>query len=90
MKHWKVYEPIECPLVFDGDGAGPRRERVQVLANVHPSEMYPAARIVLSIGSLATGCLTAEQSAELRALLERAEHDVMVGRLCAGKEPADG
>lgn len=90
MKHWKVYEPIECAVVFDADGIGPYRERVQVFANVHPSEMYPEARITIGIGPLATAGLTVEQSAELRALLERAEHDVALGRLCPGKEPANG
>lgn len=89
FKHWKVYAPIERVVMFDSTGAGPSLERLQVTANLHPSDAYPECRISVHLGSLASGSLTVEQSAELRALLEAAERDVRVGSDLE-KEPGDG
>jgi hypothetical protein len=76
MTHWKNYEPIEQTLQFDARGAGPFLDRVQVTANVHESTAYPEQRIQLHTGLLGSAGITLEQSAALRALLERAESDV--------------
>lgn len=74
--HWKNYEPIERTLQFDERGAGPIVDVVQVTANTHPSDAYPEQRIQVRTGTLACAGLTVEQSATLRAQLERAERDV--------------
>lgn len=95
MDHWRNYEPIELVAMFDAHGAGPRLERLQVTANCSTSSAYPECRIVVHLGSLASGALTLEQSAELRARLERAERDVRAGLeqgagVRPGQERGDG
>lgn len=74
--HWKNYEPIEGAVVFDERGNGPSLGRVQVIANCSPNENYPTCRVVIGIAGAISASLTREQSAELRALLLRAENDV--------------
>lgn len=79
MSHWKNYTPIDQVPMLDGDGAGPMFERLQVTANVHPSDAYPEQRVQIHLGGLASAGLTIEQSAQFRAILEQAERDVRAG-----------
>lgn len=90
FKHWKNYAPIERVAMFDDAGAGPEFARLQVTANLHPSEAYPETRITIHLGGLASCALTVEQSAELRATLEAAERDVARGSDLAAEEHDDG
>lgn len=76
MIHWKNYEPIESVVGFDHRGTGPHLEAVQVTANCSSNPDYPECRIAVHIGKLASGALTLEQSAALRARLEHAERDI--------------
>lgn len=87
-EHWKVYEPIEDVVVFDNAGIGPFIGRLDITANVHPNENYPECRIVLGTKHGGSVSLTVEQSAKIRALLERAEEAVKAGM--AGCEVANG
>lgn len=86
---YRNYELDEDVVAFDAEGLGPSFERLQVTANAERSPYYPECRISVHLGKLATGGLTPAQSAELRALLERAEIDVLssVPSLHPGPEP---
>lgn len=79
MKHWKNYEPLDNVVGFDARGAGPHIGQLSVTANCSSNPNYPECRIVVHLGKLASGALTVEQSAQLRAILERAERDVAAG-----------
>lgn len=87
MSHWKVYAAIEHTLQFDERGAGPILDVMQITANTHPSGAYPEQRIQVRTGNLACAGLTLEQSAQLRAILGRAERDVAAGT--AGTDPPE-
>jgi hypothetical protein len=89
MHHWKNYEPIEGVMMFDSAGAGPSSEHVSVTANCSSSDTYPECRIAVHFGRLASGALTVEQSAQLRAYLEQAERDVAAGRAKGTQSPED-
>lgn len=90
MRHWKNYEPIEDVLVFDERGAGPSIGRMQVVANLHPSEHNPECRVVVGLGGVISGSLTLEQSALLRERLAQAEADVAAALTGASQERSDG
>lgn len=81
--HWRTYEPIDHVVTIDADGAGPHIERIDVVANLHPSENYSECRIAVHVGRLASPAMTLEQSAELRARLLAAETDIRAA-LAAG------
>lgn len=75
LTHWRNYE-LENVVTFDKTGAGPTIDRLMVIANVSPAQAYPPCRIIIGALGLGSVSLTAEQSAELRELLARAEDDV--------------
>lgn len=89
MSHWKVYEPIENTAQFNERGVGPFLRRIEVTANVHPSDAFPLQRIQIVIGRLATAGITVEQVDDLIDRLQRAKADIIAGR-SAEKEPARG
>jgi hypothetical protein len=87
MNHWKNYDPIPNVVGFDERGDGPHIDPLSVTANCSSSPNWPVCRIALHLGRLAIGALSVEQSAQLRAILERAERDVIAGM--AGVVEAD-
>lgn len=78
MTHWKVYELDEPIDAIAPDDTG-LPVRLRITANCSPGILWPGQRIGVHLGELLTGALTVEQSAQLRALLERAERDVCAG-----------
>jgi hypothetical protein len=83
--HWRIYEPIPGVQVFTADGST-IRDSLQVVANVAPD---PAPIRIGAIDDPAFA-LTVAQSRDLRARLERAEHDVEAGSSDAEGEEDDG
>lgn len=85
VDHWKNYAPITDVTTFDANAAGPATTDLQVIANMHASDAYPDARIGVVVAGVGSAMLTPQQSAALRADLERAERDVRAGgpRMCA-------
>ncbi len=71
--HWKIYPPIEDVIAFDTDTGATRPEFLQVTARTDGTSDY-AVRIGMAGDE--RWALTLEQSAQLRAILERAERDV--------------
>lgn len=78
MIHWKVYELDEPIDAITPDGTE-LPVRLRITANCSPGILWPGQRIGVRFGELLTGALTVERSAQLRALLERAEREVFAG-----------
>ncbi len=79
MSHWKAYEPIDDVMTFGPAGEGPVFRRVNVTANMHLSRTFSARFVRIGMVGIGLLSLTVEQSAALRAQLERAERDVAAG-----------
>lgn len=82
--HWRIYELTDNIELLDRDGS--RVVRPQVTANCSPGLLWPGQRVGLHLGESLIGAMTVEQSAVLRALLERAEQDVLRG---AAEDPPE-
>lgn len=82
---WSTCGQISA-VAFDAQGDGPIVDLVMVRANISASPHDPTCRITLLATSIGALALTVEQSAELRAMLERAEFKV---RMALSKRIAD-